>query len=203
MKTLKLLGMITLSVLVFQACTGRNDSKAEADSANMVKDTSTKPFLRTDSTNVTPAHIEVDQHDAKFAVNALADGMTEVALGKLAQQKGTLAAVKDFGTMIVDDHNKIDQQLETLGQKLRIALPNALDNDGQKKVNELSALSGHDFDKAYVNAMIEGHQRATKAFEEAEKNVKDADLQPFAAKTILVIRKHLAAIEQIKKANSF
>jgi len=101
--------------------------------------------------------------------------------------------------MMVTDHGKAGQELESLARKLRIDLPNALDNDGQKKLKDLTAKSGADFDKAYVSVMVSDHKDAAKLFEDGEKNCKDADLEKFAANTVVVIKKHLTEIEAIQK----
>ena len=198
MKKLNLIVMTALLFGLLQACGGSKDSKAKADSLNAVKDTSTKPLLQPDTAKaaVTP-HIVVNTHDAKFAVDAMAGGITEVELGKLAQEKSANSQIKEFGAMMVADHNKANQELEALGQKLRIALPNAIDKDGQKIKDELSKKTGSEFDKAYVKDMIADHKEDIKVFEDAEKNCKDSDLQPFAARTIITLRKHLDAIQKI------
>jgi putative membrane protein len=197
MKKLNLVTITALSITLLQACGGHKDSKAKADSVNTVKDTSTKPFIQPDSAKVTTAHIEVGKDDAKFAVAAMAGGIEEVELGKLAQQKASDSKVKDFGAMMVTDHTKANQELLALGQSLRIALPAALDKDGQKLEDELSEKSGADFDKAYVKDMVEDHKKDIKEFEKMEKYGKSVDLKAFATKTLPVLNKHLAAIQQI------
>src|SRR6201996_9399496 len=159
MKKINLIIVAALSVVLWQSCGGQKDSKAHADSSNASKDTTTRP-MEADSQKTGSAAIEVDQHDAKFATAALAGGMTEVALSKLATQKATDQKIKDFAAMMVTDHTKAGQQLEDIARKLRIDLPNALDNDGQKKLGDLTAKSGADFDKAYVKVMVDDHKAA-------------------------------------------
>src|SRR4051812_33046602 len=104
MKKLSSILMIALSVCAFQACQGPKDSKDAADSANTVKDTTTSG----------KAGVAVDKDDAKFAVDAANGGMAEVALGKLAKEKGVNAKVKDFGDMMVSDHSKANDELKAL-----------------------------------------------------------------------------------------
>jgi len=197
MKKQNLILIIVLLTGLLQACNGGKDSKKEADSANAVKDTSTKPFLEVDSTKATSAQIEVGKDDAKFAVDAMAGGITEVELGKLAQQKAVDSRVKDFGAMMVADHNKVNQEILVLGRSLRIALPVVIDKDGQKLENELSKKSGSDFDKAYVKAMVDDHKGDIKAFENYARDGKSVDLVTFVNKTLPVLNKHLTAIQQI------
>src|SRR5690349_6500720 len=52
---------------------------------------------RTAGANVSPA-------DREFMEKAALGGMTEVQLGRLAQEKGASQAIKDYGKTLVDDH---------------------------------------------------------------------------------------------------
>ena len=188
MKKITLVAVVAISACLMQACTGHKDSKDNADSANTAKaDTAKK-----DSTASA-----VDKDDAKFAVAAANGGMAEVELGKLAQQKGANAKVKDFGAMMVTDHSKANDELKALAKSKGITLPTAIDTDEQKVKDDLSAKSGADFDKSYVSNMIDDHKKDIKEFEDASQNCKDADLKAFAVKTLPTLKMHLAAIQKI------
>ena len=50
--------------------------------------------------------------DKKFVKDAAIGGLTEVELGKLAAQKGSSDAVKQFGQKLVDDHTKANDELK-------------------------------------------------------------------------------------------
>ncbi len=65
--------------------------------------------------------------DKKFVKDAAVEGMTEVELGKLATQKGSSDAVKQFGQKLVDDHSKADDQLKQIASKENIDIPDSLD----------------------------------------------------------------------------
>ena len=54
--------------------------------------------------------------DREFVEKAMMGGMTEVELGKLAQQKGTSDAVKQFGQRMVDDHSFLDRRRKATTQ---------------------------------------------------------------------------------------
>jgi putative membrane protein len=144
--------------------------------------------------------MKVTKSDARFAVDAADGGMAEVALGQLAEQKAVGQPVKDFGTMMVKDHSKANDQLKELAQKKGISLPKSLSDENQKLKNDLSAKSGESFDKAYVKAMIKDHKDDIKKFDEATRNVKDTDLRYFFVNTLPVLKMHLATIEKIDKA---
>lgn len=191
MKKLSLVAMMAVAALSFQACNNAaKDSKETADSVNAVKDTTTNG-----STG-----IAVDAMDAKFATDAANAGMAEVAAGKVASEKATNPQVKEFAAMMVTDHTKANDELMEIARKKNITLPVEPDADHQKALTDMSAKTGKDFDKAYVDAMVNGHKKVASMLEDASKNCKDADLMAFATKTLPIVKAHLAKIEAIQKS---
>jgi putative membrane protein len=60
-------------------------------------------------------------------------------------------------------------------------------------VKELSAKTGAEFDKAYVQLMVDNHRKGVSLFEEQDKaKLGDAELQSFIRDTLPVLRRHLA-----------
>jgi putative membrane protein len=180
----KLSIIIALSAWLLQACSSHTKS-SDSDTTTAIKDTATRMVL-------TP-----EKEDVDFATEAASGGMAEVELGKLAQQKGQNKRVKRFGAMMVMDHSKTNDKLAALAITKKITLPNAPNAAGQKIIDELSKLSGKDFDKAYVDDMIDDHKNDIKAFERATKICRDPDIKAFAAKTLPRLKAHLDAINAV------
>jgi putative membrane protein len=191
MKKLSSVLMIAITVLAFQACNnGAKDSKADADSINAAKDTSTK---------IAPTgQIAVDKDDAKFVVTAANDGMAEVDAGKIAEEKAHSSGIKKFAAMMVADHSKAGDELAAIAKIKNIALPLAPDADAQKMADKLAKDQRKDFDKDYVNMMVDGHEKAVKLFTDASQNLKDPDLKAFVIKTLPTLKMHLESIKAIK-----
>ncbi len=191
MKRKKIFGIALLAMVTMQAChSNSKDSSKTADSANMVKDSTRKDTAQRMSINVS-------KDDAAFAVEAASGGMTEVILGRIAQEKAASAAVKSFGTMMVTDHTKANNELISLAKSKNVTLPKVPDAKDQKVIDELSKKSGKDFDKAYVSDMIDDHKNDIKEFDKEAKNAGDADVKAFAYKTLPVLKMHLQAINKI------
>jgi len=193
MKKVSSLITIALAASMFQACinNGKSGSNATADSANTAKDSVAKDTTSKMSSTV-------DSSDTKFAVEAASGGMTEVALGKIAERKGGDQRIKNFGAMMVKDHGKAGDKLMAIAKTENITLPSVPLPGDQKDIDGLSQKSGADFDTAYVNAMAEGHKKVLKMFENAAKNCSDPGLKAFAENTVPVIQKHLDAITAIQ-----
>jgi len=191
MKKLCYMFILALGVYAIQACNSKpKDDKAAADSLNKVKDTS----INASATG----GIAVNNDDAKFASNAAAGGLAEVALGNLAQQKSANEKIRNFGAMMVKDHSAANTELADLAKTKNISIPAAVTTDDQKKIDELGRKTVKDFDKAYVDAMIKGHKDALKLFQDEAQNGTDADLKTFASKTVAVVQAHLEAITEIQ-----
>lgn len=190
MKKLSSILMITaVAGLMLQACNGnKKDSTSSADSVNAVKDTTT--------TGKTGIAVVAD--DAKFAVDAANGGMTEIQLSQLAKTKAVNAKVKAFADMMVMDHSKAGDSLKAVATTKNITLPDSVNADSKKAIADLSAKSGADFDKAYVDKMVADHKATVDMFESASKSLKDADLKAFVDKTLPTIKGHLDNINKIK-----
>jgi len=194
MKKLSYITMALGAALLIQACGGTTtDSTEKADSANTAKVDSNKK----DSAATTPA-ISVDKADAEFAVAAANGGMAEVAIAKLAQTKTKDAKVKAFADMMVTHHGKANDELMALAKAKNITLPTTVSNDKQKEMDGLAKKEGADFNKAYIDAMIDGHKKTIELFEYESTNAKDPDLKVFADKTLPTIKMHLKHIQGIK-----
>jgi putative membrane protein len=84
---------------------------------------------------------------------AASGGKAEVELGRLASERGTSDAVKQFAQRIVTDHGKADEELTQLAQRPGIALPSDLDAKHKQLIDRLAKLSGAEFDRAYSRGM--------------------------------------------------
>jgi putative membrane protein len=64
--------------------------------------------------------------DGTFVQQAASGGLAEVELGKLAEQKGSSAEVKQFGRRMVTDHTRANQELAAAAQEAGITPPSAM-----------------------------------------------------------------------------
>ncbi|WP_291910405.1 DUF4142 domain-containing protein [Chitinophaga sp. CB10] len=186
MKKTIFLATACLAVGLIQSCgNGANNNKeAQTDSAQQINE-AVKP---------------VDDKSSEFAVKAANGGLLEVAMGKLAQEKATNPRVKEFGNMMVNDHTKANDELKALATSKNITLPASLNPEDQKHIDELAKKSGKDFDKEYMKMMVDDHDHDVKAFEDASKDLTDADLKAFATNTLPTLKAHQDSATAIKDA---
>ena len=141
----------------------------------------------------------VSKADKTFILAAAQGGMTEVKLGEMAARKGTRNDVKEFGQMMVKDHKGINGDLKSLAEQKGVALPDSLDKKHQGMVDKMAALTGSDFDNAYIAAMLKGHKENADAFKAESVETQDADIKSFVDKSFPVVNQHLKRISSMKK----
>lgn len=136
--------------------------------------------------------------DKTFVLDAASGGMMEVELGKMAATNASSAKVKEFGKMMVTDHTKANTELKAVAGKKNITVPAAPAEKQQMHIDDLKAKKGADFDKAYVDMMVDDHKEDISKFEDESKNGKDPDVKAFASKTLPVLNKHLEHIKMVQ-----
>lgn len=152
-------------------------------------------LTQTHSANAAESHGQLSRADYNFAVEAYRGSTEEVALGKLAQEKATDPAVKQFARRMVEDHTKASQQLEDVLAKKGATLPTASTAAAERESEHLAGLSGHEFDKAYMDQMVKDHKKDVKEFQKAAADARDPDIKAYAATTLPTLQSHLQLAE--------
>ena len=193
----KLLSVLFIGcICAFAACNNGNSSNS-VDSAQNINDSTLPDSNSMNNGNTSMSTAPVSQEDADWSAKVANANMTEIELSKVAQDKATSQRLKDFAGMMVTDHTKAGDQLKQLAAAKNITLPANLDDKSQKKLDNLNKKSGKDFDKAYTDDMLDGHEDAVDAFQKGSNNLQDADLKGFATQTLPVIQMHQDSIKAI------
>ena len=139
--------------------------------------------------------------DADFVRDAGTAGLFEIQSSQIALQKSTNTDLTSFAQMMIDDHTKAANELKALVEGGSIqgvtALPSAPDSDQRRKLEELQAASGTDFDSKYHSMQLEAHQAAVSLFRSEAKVGVSASLKTWAGQTLPTLESHLARIQKI------
>ena len=96
--------------------------------------------------------------DDDFVRDVAMKNMAEIELSRMALEKATSPDVKAFAERAVSDHAAAAEKLKSVVSGQPIEWPAQLDDKHRKTADELGSTQGADFDRDYVDAMIEGHQ---------------------------------------------
>ena len=141
------------------------------------------------------ASTEPVKPDQSFVTKAAQGGMAEVQLGKLAVERASNPAVKNFGQKMVDDHSKVGDELKQLADRKGITLPAAVDAQDKATYNRMSRLSGAAFDRAYMQDMMKDHRTDIADFQDEARSGADPDVRSFASKSLPTLQDHLKMAE--------
>lgn len=140
--------------------------------------------------------------DQAFVRKALEGGASEVQLGQLAQQKSQSEDVKQFGQKMVQDHTQLGDQIKPIAQQLGVKEPKGPSKKDKQLMAKLEALSGPQFDEAYIQAMVKDHKQDMKDFKDAAQVTQDPNVKQVAQQGAGVISQHLQMIQQIAQSHN-
>ncbi|HEY4200718.1 MAG TPA: DUF4142 domain-containing protein [Devosiaceae bacterium] len=148
------------------------------------------PVITSDLTNITSP--------PDFAQVAAISGMFEVEASKLALDKASAKDVKAFAQQMIDDHTKAADEMDTAADSQGgVTVPDAIDDEHQRMLDQLKDASGASFDQLYTRMQIEIHQDAVALFDNYSKNGDAGALKDFAGKTLPTLQQHLEMAQKL------
>ena len=154
---------------------------------------------RIDSQRLEQGPVTISKSDADFLVEAASGGNMEINLGHLAENKSTSEQVRAFGSMMIKDHEEGGEKLKRLAIAKNIILPDSISAAQQKQKDKLLKEPNGDFDRAYINLMVDDHRKDIREFQKAAKDATDSEVKAFAADQLVMFYKHLDSAEKILK----
>jgi putative membrane protein len=125
-----------------------------------------------------------------FMKDTIQGDNSEIALGKMAEQKADDQRVKQLGQMLVTDHTQAKDQATSVAKTLNVTPPDGIAQEAQDEQTKLSKMSGDAFDKEFVNFMISDHQKDISEFQD-QASANNGPASELASKQLPVLKKHL------------
>ena len=137
-------------------------------------------------------------NDKSFMKQAADLSVREVELAKLAQQKSSSNAVKEFSQKVIDDHSRTDQSLQAAAAKVNIEVPTDQSKGVKKAKDKLAKLSGDDFDHAYAKTMLSNEKDSANIFNQEASQGTVPEAKAFATKTLPVVQAHQKMAQELE-----
>ena len=145
----------------------------------------------------------------------------EIELGKLASERAMNAQVKQYGQMMVKDHTMAGNELKQAiaGQ---VQVQEQMDEKHRDLAEKLRTTQGIEFDREYMNAMVDGHEEVRDLLQERTRDSNtgaaagstattpgpnatgnatqlETAVSQWAAKTLPKVEQHLQQAQQLKE----
>lgn len=150
----------------------------------------------------TPAEPALTDEQVAKVSSVLHEG--EIAAAKLAASNGKDAKVKKFAAMMVKHHGEAQKKEEALAKKAKMTPADSPLSMQMAKENEstaatLKALKGAEFDKAYVDSQVKGHEAALEAIDKKLlPAAQNADLKAALTAFRPTVESHLKEAKDIQ-----
>lgn len=136
--------------------------------------------------------------DAEFAQKAAMGGKHEVDAAKFAQGKVQNAELKTLAAKLIKDHTAANNELNSIMKTKKIPMGSPEKKDD--KANEAwRSNTGAALDRAFVDHLIQEHEKSVANYETESTSGSDAELKAFATKTLPTIKDHLKALQDVQK----
>jgi putative membrane protein len=202
---MRILSLTTVAALALTAAAcGGGNSAAEnnmATETTMAEDPAMNAALGANAAagnQMTPAAAPTDA--AGFATAVAASDMFEIESGRLAQNKGTSAQVKTFGSQLVADHTKSTADLKTAAAKASpaVTVTPALDAEKRAMLDQLQAASGAEFDRLFIQLQGTAHQKTLAMLQAYASGGDQQPLKDFARAASTIVEGHLEHVNGMK-----
>jgi putative membrane protein len=210
----RLIAVGALGALAFIQCGG--DQKAPETPANEPAPSAEPPASLEDAGSATssaaptpPASESTAQPapaaaltDEQIAAITDAANTAEIAQAKLAEGKSKNAEVKRFAMMMIKHHGEAKaKQAKLKLQPADSSDSTALKADAASTLDTLKKDTGKEFDKAYIDAQVDGHQKVLDTInQKLLPSVKSPDLKAYLDEIKPRVEAHLKQAKEMQQS---
>jgi putative membrane protein len=196
-----LIGMGAIALATLTGCQTPTDQSSAIDQSQSDQN-STVAQSSPSSSPTTSTSSSLSASDQQFVIEAAQGGLAEVQLGQLAARNASSPTVQEYGQRMVTDHTQANNQLQQIVSQKGMTVPTSLDERHQQVIERLSGLSGAEFDRQYMQHMVEDHAKNVAAFQNQAQQGEDSDLKAFAAQTLPTLQEHLQLARSVAEATT-
>ena len=123
---------------------------------------------------------------------------TEIDFGQLASRGGANSLVREYAEMMVDQHKKAQEDLDSIvGENLNEPESVELNEMHQRIRDSLNFLSGQTFDSLYIQSQIKMHSSTIDMFEAISDTTQDQNLKNFVDEYLPKVKMHRMKADSI------
>ncbi|MDF0489641.1 DUF4142 domain-containing protein [Sphingomonas sp. H39-1-10] len=194
---IKSLTLLSAATLALAGCGQKTDTSTVSANTTTISETDTVNGADTmNGTDMATAPAA----GQTFANTAAASDAFEIATSRAALDTSKSASVKAFAQKMIDAHTDSTAKLKkvTAGLSPAITPDPTLTPEQQQKLDALKALSGAEFDKAYIDAQTAGHQQTLDALKTYATGGDVPALKTFASDLVPIVTAHLNMAKGLK-----
>jgi putative membrane protein len=135
--------------------------------------------------------------DEAFCTALAEKGIAAIDNGNLVRAKSPSPQLKEFASMMVNDHAAVNDRLRALLGSKRSRLPTLADPVGRAVKVKLGVLSGRIFEQFYIRSEMESNEDILELVEAEITSGKNARTKELAQDILPMVKAHLKAIRAL------
>jgi len=167
---------VSTMTLALQSC--KNENKEE-DTKEVAEEKNEAKFQNS------------NKEDAEFLVDAAEFNLQQAELGKLTAVKSNSDDVKTFGKMMQEMYTTKMSDVNMVAVVKQISIPTSLTEDNKEDYNTLNKQDIQDFDKKYLESVVDDHKEAIDEYSSRMNKTNDADIKKWLTLELASLREHL------------
>ncbi|HWD18253.1 MAG TPA: DUF4142 domain-containing protein [Verrucomicrobiae bacterium] len=170
--------------------------------AQIVEGPALVPFNRSQAYRRNPPldNVRQAQDSAYFIQQAFSENKFETLMCDMAASRASSDLVKAWARTVARHHKDLNRQIKSLAGKRYTIVSKQLRPDQKAALNDLSALSGPQFDQAFLAAQTDAETRFAGLFESAAASPDDT-IKSFAQNSLPILQRELQLAHETASAS--
>nr|WP_308129613.1 DUF4142 domain-containing protein [Actinoplanes polyasparticus] len=122
-------------------------------------------------------------------------GLWEIPAGQMAAQRGSSETVRKVGTMIADQHVKLDELVVAAANQLGAAIPATPTTEQQGWLKEMQNNKGVQFDQIFVTRLRAAHGKIFPVIGAVRASTRDPVVRKLADDANIFVMNHMKMLE--------
>lgn len=143
------------------------------------------------------AAADTNDQDATFITANAQTNLAEITLGQLALDRAQYDSTRELAQMTLTDHQAALAKLQGVAADLGVTLPDAPNAEQQSQAALLQSVDTADFDAAYAQIQVAGHQKSIASTNAELSGGSDASVLAYAEGYLPVATHHLEMAQDV------
>lgn len=176
---------------------------ASSTTAAPIAPVAAMPTAATPETGPAPGAAQLTDAEIAKVTDAVNTG--EIEQAQLAKVKATNQRVKNFATMMINQHTQLKQKDAQLARKLTLtpednSVAQELTNKGARMLADLKMVDATAFDKMYMESQVKQHREVLQMLDaQLIPQARESELKASLEKARAMVQMHLTEAQQIQQ----
>ncbi len=139
------------------------------------------------------------EKNAQFLVDAATADYKEIEGAKVAANRAVNAEVKEVAKKIISEHESNLATLKQLAAAKSISIPATAPQEATDYMNKLNDTKAENFDKEYVDDLVNRHKNHINELEQQWESINDADIKDYISNSLSKLREHYDALVALQQ----